>query len=345
MPDWAFHWTGYSLAAIAGLLLLLALFRDRARGQSRCRKCWYDLKEIGDLPITCPECGKAHTKPRHLQKTRRHKRLALVWLLVMVVGGYGLWVVPRVQDRGWVGAVPTTAMVAAAPWVNYRWTIPDAVRKDIRVDFQRRLSDGQPHWLSWVGGKYWSLAGTKVLWPMSTADLNNDYARNRDSVADIYFNKFLSRGYGSRADLIESVERGMFDGYGISLWGIPILDQNQEVIAVCIDHIFTGPGTDRFRIYMSAVPQSWKATERPAKLFTQTVIRGRGTSKRRENYNSESMLVACNTDGRFKTRVWIESEIGQSLGCYEIEWYEDHEVDEDRMFVAPSVYDWRRVSD
>lgn len=113
MPDWAFHWAGYLIAIVAGFLMLLALFRDRTRGRSRCRKCWYDLSELGDVPITCPECGKAHTKPRHLRKTRRHKRLASVWLLVMVVGGYGMIAGPRSVDEGWYGLVPSVTM----PWV------------------------------------------------------------------------------------------------------------------------------------------------------------------------------------------------------------------------------------
>ncbi len=120
MQDWTFHWGGYLVAVIAGLLMLLALFRDRARGRSRCRKCWYDLKEIGGLPITCPECGKVHTKPEHLSKTRRHKRLAFVWLLVMVVGGYGMWVVPRVQDEGRHGLVPNFLLAHYVPHLSLR---------------------------------------------------------------------------------------------------------------------------------------------------------------------------------------------------------------------------------
>jgi len=120
MPDWAFHWIGYTLAVAAAIMIAWSFFADRARGRVRCRKCWYDLAEIGDLPITCPECGKAHTKPKHLKRTRRRKRLALIWLLVMLVGGYGIWVVPRLKAEGHHGLVPNFLLSHYVPHVNLR---------------------------------------------------------------------------------------------------------------------------------------------------------------------------------------------------------------------------------
>ncbi|MEM9662449.1 MAG: hypothetical protein AAF937_09090 [Planctomycetota bacterium] len=75
--------------------------------------------EPGDLPAACPECGRAHAKPKHLTWTRRRWGRAVVLGLVMVVGGYGLWVVPRVQERGAWGVVPTTALIVLAPRLDH----------------------------------------------------------------------------------------------------------------------------------------------------------------------------------------------------------------------------------
>ncbi|MEL6795859.1 MAG: hypothetical protein AAFO89_03455, partial [Planctomycetota bacterium] len=116
MPEWIWHWSGYAVALLALVGVVWALFWDRARGRRRCRRCWYDMAgvptEPGDLPAACPECGRAHAKPRHLTRTRRRWGRAVVLGLVMVVGGYGLWVVPRMQDEGRLGFVPD----ATLPW-------------------------------------------------------------------------------------------------------------------------------------------------------------------------------------------------------------------------------------
>ncbi|MEL6499272.1 MAG: hypothetical protein AAFZ67_01115 [Planctomycetota bacterium] len=120
MPEWIWHWSGYAVALLAFVGVAWALFWDRSRGRKRCRRCWYDMAgvptEPGDLPAACPECGRGHAKPRHLTRTRRRWGRVVVLGLVMVVGGYGLWVVPRVQDEGVTGVVPTTVLFAGAPW-------------------------------------------------------------------------------------------------------------------------------------------------------------------------------------------------------------------------------------
>ena len=116
MPEWIWHWSGYAVALAAFVGVVWALFWDRSRGRKRCRRCWYDMAgaptETQDLPAACPECGRAHSKPKHLTRTRRRWVRAIVLGLVMVVGGYGLWVVPRVIEEGRPGLVPD----AALPW-------------------------------------------------------------------------------------------------------------------------------------------------------------------------------------------------------------------------------------
>lgn len=118
MHDALWHWSGHALAIVAGYFLLRSLFMDRSKGRKRCRKCWYNLASLGDVPITCPECGKTHTKPRHLRQTRRRKGRAFIWLLVMIAGGYGLWVVPRVQSEGRHGFVPDFLLAYYVPHIR-----------------------------------------------------------------------------------------------------------------------------------------------------------------------------------------------------------------------------------
>ena len=70
-----------------------------------------------ESPAVCPECATRHTKPAQLMRTRRRKKLALAALVGLVFGGYGMWVVPRVQTIGASGVIPTTPMVLIAPWL------------------------------------------------------------------------------------------------------------------------------------------------------------------------------------------------------------------------------------
>ncbi len=119
MPEWIWHWSGYAVALVSFVGVVWAIFWDRARGRKRCRRCWYDLSGVGDLPASCPECGRSHAKAKDLTRTRRRWGRAALLSLAMVVGGYGLWVVPRVQERGAWGLIPTTALIAAGPWLEH----------------------------------------------------------------------------------------------------------------------------------------------------------------------------------------------------------------------------------
>jgi len=107
---------GWGLVGLAALALLLALLGDvvrrRFRRVRRCPKCWYDLSHTPGM--TCSECGHTAKRERQLFKTRRRKRWVLAALLVWL-GSYFAFRVPAMQQRGWVAAVPTTALVIIAP--------------------------------------------------------------------------------------------------------------------------------------------------------------------------------------------------------------------------------------
>ena len=145
--DWLWL-AGAWLIGIAGAAVLLAsLFRDRARGRTRCPKCWYDLgaprtidltqdrgperadsaarssphravaSPLPPLPITCPECGARHTTRRRLCKTRRRWRRAAAGLtLVLIAIGAGF--ARHVHRDGLINATPTWAYTVALPWLE-----------------------------------------------------------------------------------------------------------------------------------------------------------------------------------------------------------------------------------
>lgn len=115
--DWLFLASGWSLAAVGLLLLLWALFRDRARGRARCPKCWYELTGVPrreDGGGTCPECGRGWTRAKELSRTRRKWWWAVAAVIVGVVG-VGIAKVPDVRAAGWARAVPMSVLTVAAP--------------------------------------------------------------------------------------------------------------------------------------------------------------------------------------------------------------------------------------
>ena len=120
MPVWTWHLIGYVFATAAAMIVIWAFFADRPRGRQRCRGCWYDLSASGQIPITCPECGRLSAKPKDLLRVRRHWKRAMLGVLIFMVG-YGVFATPRVLARGWRGAVPTTALILAAPWLPRAW--------------------------------------------------------------------------------------------------------------------------------------------------------------------------------------------------------------------------------
>lgn len=111
--DWIFLAAGWSVAGLAAVLLLWALFWDRPRGRRRCPKCWYDMAGVPGL--RCPECGRESRRERKLHRTHRRWRWATVWLLALVAGVVAARV-PSFRQGGWAGQVPTTALILGLKW-------------------------------------------------------------------------------------------------------------------------------------------------------------------------------------------------------------------------------------
>jgi hypothetical protein len=115
--DWLLKLLGWTVGALGLILLLWAVFWDRARGRRRCPKCWYDMHGVPGL--VCPECGKRARKESRFRGTRRKWRWATLAAMA-VLAGIATEKAPEVIRGGWLKVVPTTVLVLGWPY----WEVP-----------------------------------------------------------------------------------------------------------------------------------------------------------------------------------------------------------------------------
>ncbi len=121
---WPWYVASWALTTPGAVLLLWALFRDRAkRGgvvRLRCPKCWYDMRGVAanldesdafPADLRCPECGRGIRSRRHLRRTRPRKRWAIIGL-VSLCGGYFCFKHPNAYF-GLTSYLPNTLAVIA----------------------------------------------------------------------------------------------------------------------------------------------------------------------------------------------------------------------------------------
>lgn len=112
--DWVYYLLG-GVGAVGGLLLLVwALFRDRARGRRRCPRCWYDMG--GTAGLKCPECGREARSERKLGRTRRRWGWAPVAVALLVAGLAGA-AAPFATTERLLHWMPTRVLAYAVPWI------------------------------------------------------------------------------------------------------------------------------------------------------------------------------------------------------------------------------------
>lgn len=112
-----------ALFALGSLIVLVACYWDRpgwrGRPKERCRKCWYNLQDSGQFPITCPECGRVSKSPRSVTRTRRHKRFILLGLLLIMASMITAFT-PAYQNGTLLSRVPSWMLVELVP-VSPEW--------------------------------------------------------------------------------------------------------------------------------------------------------------------------------------------------------------------------------
>ncbi|NBX25584.1 MAG: hypothetical protein EBQ99_05975 [Planctomycetes bacterium] len=102
--------------ALAGTLLVgvwWALFADRSRGVHRCPRCWHRMNPA--VGLRCSECGHLVFHEQALLQTRRRWLLAILCLLLLVLGTFGLRT--TIASRGWWTMLPHRAVLAVMPWL------------------------------------------------------------------------------------------------------------------------------------------------------------------------------------------------------------------------------------
>ncbi len=109
MSDWweLCWWAGGVLAALALVVVVVALFRDRSRGRRRCPKCWYDMSAVNGM--TCPECGRTQKRERRFFGTRRKWRRAMIGTALLAMA-MGTTAAPVVNSGEWPRYVPAAVL-------------------------------------------------------------------------------------------------------------------------------------------------------------------------------------------------------------------------------------------
>ena len=124
-PSWV-CWLLGGIFGVAGLIWCMrALFWDRARGRSRCPRCWYSMDGVPSLQ--CPECGRTAKREKRLFKTRRRYRRTVAASSLPLVGLAVLYTSGALRV-GWTRAVPSTVLVAVCPMNIGDWDGSTATR-------------------------------------------------------------------------------------------------------------------------------------------------------------------------------------------------------------------------
>lgn len=155
------------LIIVVGLMWLIRnIVGDRARGQVRCPKCWYDMSDVPGL--RCPECGN-ESKSR-TQHTKTHRpRMAIILAFFMIgIGIYGLAANRRVlMYSDPLAAVPSWVLMAGWEWLPTHWIYddgtvkPDGTPVAANACLQKRLSN-----IRWISSRRSTRFANRLARPM-----------------------------------------------------------------------------------------------------------------------------------------------------------------------------------
>jgi len=137
------QWTT-PIALIAGGVVILGLFLiimgsigDRARGRTRCPKCWYDMRDAPKLQ--CPECGHTAQSTTQFTKPRRARWAIALGLVLVVAGAYPVAMNKKTIEYGPLAMMPTWVLMTwwqelPEEWIVYRRRVGQRSSLQSRID-------------------------------------------------------------------------------------------------------------------------------------------------------------------------------------------------------------------
>lgn len=169
LPDTAWYVLAGTFALLAGIFLISWIRGDRARGNLRCHRCWYTIAPANapkpELPVTCPECGRAHATIKQLARTRR-RRSGLPAVAALGIIATACWYTPDVRRDGLLKSTPTWLLATYCRFAPQGYS-PDAI--DELVD-RLWTEPSTPAWLRRYG--FESVATEMIrsrrVWPKHT---------------------------------------------------------------------------------------------------------------------------------------------------------------------------------
>jgi len=150
---WVWLAIAWVLCGLAVVAIVRAMFWDRARGRSRCPKCWYDMAQaepVGegdDRRWICPECGKSVHREKALRRTRRRWKWVPV-TIILLAAACAAYLTPQANKSGWMSMAPTPGLIW---WVGH-FEPPeqyDSIKKEmskptpVAAELARRIVAGE----------------------------------------------------------------------------------------------------------------------------------------------------------------------------------------------------------
>ncbi len=153
--------------AIGLVALALAVWGcrfDSSKGRARCPRCWYDLTTARRIANStgvrgnCSECGLHIGQDRDYFHPRANRWLQFAPVCSLVVM-YAVYVVPRVYLYGWIGTIPTTALILGIG------SLPDEVVVERgQVVGMNVGTYGHNLWERYKAGELWEWQKSLVKW-------------------------------------------------------------------------------------------------------------------------------------------------------------------------------------
>lgn len=137
-----------ALLVLSLMLIGVGLSWDRPGFRGRpgrwCRGCTYDLSGAGEVPVRCTECGREHATERSMRRVRRHKRIVVLGVLLLMGSGV-LGLVPAGLRGELMKPLPSWLLVEMQPlFPEQPWSIKNHPSRELT----KRLmdtTDPMPH--------------------------------------------------------------------------------------------------------------------------------------------------------------------------------------------------------